>query len=68
MMSVEANLKVWACNRFSKLVEQWLLNLGKLARIHHFKDVFNFIEEHDFFGAIDLGPIPEQTKHDLTDD
>lgn len=59
------NLEVGACNRFGQLMEQRFLNFGKLSWIHDLKDVFHLVEEHDLFGAVDLGPVPEKTKHDL---
>jgi len=59
------NLKVRARNGLCELVEQWLLYLGELSRIHHLKDVLNLVKEHNFFSAVDLGPIAQQTEDDL---
>ena len=50
-------LEMWAGDRFSQLVEKWLLDLGKFVRIHNFEDIFDFVEEHDFLGAVDFRPI-----------
>lgn len=63
--STFGDLEMGACDRFSQLVEEWFLDLGKLCGIHDLKDVFNLVEEHDFFGAVRLGPVPEQTEDDL---
>lgn len=52
-------------NRLCQLVEERLLDLCKLGRIHDLKDVFDFIQEHDFLGAVDFGPVPQQTENDL---
>lgn len=59
------DLKVGACHRFRQLMEQRLLDLGELRWVHDLENVFHLIEEHDLFGAVDLGPVPEETKHDL---
>jgi hypothetical protein len=32
--------------------------LGKLRWIHDLENVLNLVEEHDFFGAVHLGPVP----------
>lgn len=53
------NLEMRAGNRFGELVEQRLLDLRKFGRIHYLKNVFDFVQKHDLFRAIDLGPIPE---------
>lgn len=60
-----SDLEVRAGNRFSELVEQWLLNLGKFRRVHDLENVFHLIEEHDFLGAINLGPVTQQSKNHL---
>lgn len=54
-----------ARNRFGKLREQRFSNFGKFRRVHHLEDIFNFVEEHDFFRTVGLGPVPEQTKNNL---
>jgi hypothetical protein len=59
------NLEMGTCDRLCQLVEQRLLDLGKLSRVHDFEDVFNLVEEHDLFGAVDLGPVPQETEHNL---
>jgi hypothetical protein len=50
-------LEVRASNRLGELMEQGFLNLGKFRRVHHLKNVFYLVEEHDLLGAVDLGPI-----------
>ena len=59
------DLEVRACDGFGKLVEEWLLNLGKLCWIHNLKDILNFVQEHDFLCAVDFGPISEKAKDNL---
>lgn len=59
------HLEVRAGNRLGKLVEQRLLNLGELCGIHDFKNVFHFVQEHDLFGAVDLGPVAQQSEDNL---
>lgn len=58
-------MEVRARDGLGELVEEGLLDLGKLGRIHDLKDVLHLVEEHDFFRAIDLGPISEKSKNDL---
>ena len=53
------NLEVRAGDGFSQLVEQRLLNLSKLSRVHDFKNVLYFVEEHDLLCAVDFGPIAQ---------
>jgi len=60
-----AHLKVWTGDRFGQLIEERLLDLGKLCRVHDLKNVLDFIQKHDFLCAVDLGPIPQQTENDL---
>lgn len=60
-----AYLEVRARDGFCELLEQRLLNLGELGGIHDFEDILDFVEEHDFFGAVDLGPISEKAEHNL---
>ena len=60
------DLEMRAGDRFGQLVEQGLLNLGELGRIHDLKNVFNLVEEHDLLGAVDLGPISQETEYDLS--
>ena len=59
------NLEMWARDRFGELMENGLLYFCKLCRIHYFEDVFYLVEEHDFFGAIDLWPVSEKTENNL---
>ena len=59
------DLEVRTCYRFCELVEERLLDFGELCRIHHFEDILDFIKKHDFFGAIDLGPVSKEAKDDL---
>lgn len=53
------NLEMRACNGLGELMEQGLLDFGKLGGIHNFENVFYFIQEHDFLGAINLRPIAQ---------
>jgi len=57
-----------AGHTLSQLVEKRLLDLGEFRRIHDLEDVLNFVEEHDFLGAIGLRPIPQQSKNNLKRD
>ena len=59
------DLEVRAGYRFGELMEKRLLYLGKLGRVHDLKDVFNFVKEHNFFGAIHLGPVAKEAEHNL---
>jgi len=52
-------------DRLGQLIEQGLLNLSKLARVHHFEDIFDLIEIHDFLGAIGLRPEAQQSEDNL---
>jgi hypothetical protein len=49
---------MWTGNRLGQLIEQRLLDLGEFRRIHHLEDVFDFVQEHDFLGAVDFWPVP----------
>jgi hypothetical protein len=46
-------------------MEERLLDFGEFCGVHYFENVLDFIQEHDLLGAIDLGPVSEETKHDL---
>lgn len=59
-------LEMRACDGFGELVEQGFLHLCKLCRIHDLEDVFYFVQEHDFLGAVHLGPISQETEDHLT--
>ena len=59
------NLEVRAGDRLRELVEERLLDFSKFGRIHDFEDVFHLVEEHDFFCAVDFGPISEKTENHL---
>lgn len=59
------HLEVWASHRLGELAEQGLLDLCKFGRVHDFENVFNLVQEHDFLGAVDLGPVAQETKHDF---
>ena len=50
-------LKMRAGNRLCQLIEQRFLHLGELGRIHDFENVLYFVQKHDLFGAVDLGPV-----------
>ena len=59
------HLEMRACNGFGQLVEERLLNLGKLIRIHYFEDILDLIKVHNFFSTVDLRPISQQSEDDL---
>jgi hypothetical protein len=63
--STLSHLEMWTCDRLCELVEERFLNLGELCWVHHFEDVFHFIEEHYFFSAVYLGPVPKEPEDDL---
>jgi hypothetical protein len=46
-------------------MEERLTNFGELRGVHHFEDILNFVEEHDFLGTVHLWPISKETKHNL---
>lgn len=52
-------------NRFGELVEERLLDLGEFGRIHDLKDVFDLVQEHDLFRAVDLWPVSQQAQNHL---
>lgn len=54
-----------AGNRLCQLIKKRLLNFGKFGRVHYFEDVFNLVQEHDFFCAVDLRPVSQQTQYDF---
>jgi hypothetical protein len=56
------------CNRLGQLIEQWLLNLGKLGGIHDFEDVLYLVQEHDLLCTVDLGPVPKEAKYHLSEE
>jgi hypothetical protein len=48
-----------------KLLEQGHLDLLEFDGIGDVEDFLHFVQEHDLFGRVDLGPVLEQPKHDL---
>ena len=52
-----SDLEMRASDGFCELIEKRLLHFGKLSWIHDFEYVFNFIEKHDFFRAVDFRPV-----------
>ena len=58
-------LKMWACDRFSELMEQRHLNFEELGRFHDFENILDFIDKHDFFGTVDLWPIFKKSTNNL---
>jgi hypothetical protein len=48
-----------------QLLEQRFHDLLKLLRFHDVQNLFDLVEEHDLLGRVDLGPIPQETHHDL---
>jgi hypothetical protein len=61
-----SDLKVRTCDAFGELVEERDLDLVKFGRLHDFKDVFNFIDKHDFLGTVDFGPVFQESADDLS--
>ena len=59
------NLEMWASDRFGELMENGLLYFCEFRGIHDFEDIFYFVEEHHFFGAIDLWPVSEKAENNL---
>jgi hypothetical protein len=59
------DLKMWAGHGFGQLMEERFLNLGKLGRVHDLENILDFVEKHDFLGAIDLGPVSQKAKNNL---
>ena len=56
-----------AGDRFCKLIKQGFLHLGELRGVHDFEDVFDLVEEHDLFRAVNFGPVTQQTENHLRD-
>jgi len=54
-----------AGNGLGQLMEQRLLHLYKLRRIHDLKDILDFIEVHDFLGTVHFRPVAQQPKDNL---
>lgn len=54
------DLEVWTGHALCELVEERLLDLGKLGRIHDLKDIFHFVEEHNLLRAVGLRPVTEE--------
>jgi len=48
-----------------QLLEQRLHDLLKFGRLHDVQNLLDFVEEHDFLGRVDLGPVPQQSHHDV---
>jgi len=59
------NLEVLAVDASSQLLEQSNLDLLELDRICDIQHLLDLIQEHDFLWRIHLGPILEQTHHDI---
>jgi hypothetical protein len=58
-------LEVLTVDAPRQLLEQRFHDLLKLLRFHDVQNLFNLVEEHDLLGRVDLGPIPQETHHDL---
>ena len=58
-------LEMGTGDRLGELMKQRLLNLCEFRRIHDLKDVFDFVQKHDLFGAVDLGPVSEKSQNNL---
>ena len=56
------NLKVWALDAARNLQEEGSLNLDKLFWLCHVQNLFYFVQEHNFLGAVGFGPEPQQTR------
>jgi hypothetical protein len=59
------DLEVRASDGLGELMEKRFLDLCEFSRVHDFENVLNLVQEHDFLGAVDLGPVPEKAKDDL---
>lgn len=59
------HLEMRAGNRLGKLMEKRLLNFGELGGIHDFKNIFHFVQKHDLLGAVNLGPVAQQSEDNL---
>lgn len=58
-------LKVGTGYRFCQLIEKRFLDFGEFLRIHDLKDIFDLIQEHHLFGAVDFRPISKEAKNNL---
>ena len=58
----ESDLKVRTGDASCNLLEQRLLDLGKLSRFNHVQDLFDFPQEHDFLLRTRLWPELEETQ------
>lgn len=56
---------MWTGNRLCQLIEKRLLDFGELGGVHYFKDIFNLIQKHYFFRAVDFGPVPQKAQYDF---
>jgi hypothetical protein len=65
VVSPNAHLKMRAGHGFCQLVEERLLHFGKFCWVHHFKYIFNFVQKHDLFCAVDLWPVPQKPQNYL---
>ena len=48
-----------------KLLEQWDLDFLEFGWIGDVQDFFDLVQEHDFLWRVDLGPVFEQSEHDV---
>jgi hypothetical protein len=55
--STFSNLEMRAGDGFGQLMKERLLDLRKLCRVHNLEDILHLVQEHDLFGAVDLGPV-----------
>lgn len=65
MGALDIYLKVRTGDRLSQLVEKRLLHLRKFGWVHDFEDIFHLVQVHDFFGAVRLRPVTQQTENNL---
>lgn len=58
------DLKMTARDTLSNLFKDGHTDFGKLAAVNNVEDLFNLVEKHDLLGAVDFGPVTQQTIHD----
>ncbi len=59
------DLEVLAVDAALELLEEGHFDLDKLGRLDDVEDLFDLVEEHDFLGRVDLGPVAEEAEEDL---
>jgi hypothetical protein len=59
------HLEMVAADTSSQSSEERDHKICKGRRVGDVEDFFYFVQEHDFFGAVHLGPVPEQEQHHI---